>query len=142
MSKASQIVAQRTNDKASMALSALIHALEEMSSYAVARFVIKEGHDPALLLLAPLIEPDHECLVDVELPFAEDVRQYRFPPLDRIVTVSGKNLLEHRNLPNNDLMDAMDKYVTDMDLSAFGHDEDGYKQPLTLYLTKEIDFEK
>jgi ATP-dependent DNA helicase 2 subunit 2 len=125
MSKVNQIIAQRTNDKASMALSAFAHALEEMASYAVARFISKDGNDPVLLLLAPLIEPDYECLVDVELPFAEDIRQYRFPPLDKIVTVSGKNLLEHRNLPSNELMDAMDQYVSSMDLSTFGTDEEG-----------------
>ena len=123
--KSSAIIANKTNDKASMALSSLIHALYELESCAVARFVPKDGKDPLLLLLAPSIEPGFECLVDVELPFAEDIRQYKFPPLDKVVTVAGKNLFQHRNLPSDDLMDAMGKYVDSMDLSTFGRDNGG-----------------
>lgn len=125
MSKTNVIVAQRTNDKASMALSSFIHALYELESYAVARLVPKDDKQPLMLLLAPSIEPDFECLYDVELPFAEDVRDYRFPPLDRVETVSGKVLKQHRNLPNDALKDAMSEYVDKMDLSAFGEDDEG-----------------
>src|SRR6266702_8205656 len=125
MSKSNIIIAQKTNDKASLALSSLIHALYEVDSYAIARLVTKEGKEPVLLLLAPLIEPDYEYLIDVELPFAEDMRGYKFAPLDKVVTVSGKNLIQHRNLPSNDLMRAMSDYVDAMDLSTFGKDNEG-----------------
>ena len=125
LSRSSVIVAQRTNDLAAMAFSAFIHTLYEVSTFAVARLVSKEGKSPSLLLLAPSIEPEFECLVDVELPFAEDVRAYKFPPLDRIVTMSGKVLTEHRNLPSNDLQKAMGAYVDSMDLSSFDRDDDG-----------------
>lgn len=125
MSKTHVIVAQRTNDKANMALSSFIHALYELESYAVARLVPKENKQPTLVLLAPNIEPDMECLYEVELPFAEDLRSYRFPPLDKIVTVSGKELKQHRNLPNDGLMQAMSDYVDKMDLSTFGEDDGG-----------------
>ncbi|CBF77271.1 hypothetical protein AN4552.2 [Aspergillus nidulans FGSC A4] len=117
------IIANRANDKASLALSSFIHALFELESYAVARLVTKENKPPTLVLLAPSIEPDYECLLEVQLPFAEDVRTYRFPPLDHVVTVSGKVVTQHRNLPNDDLLDAMDKYVDSMELK--GTDEDG-----------------
>ncbi|KAK5122233.1 hypothetical protein LTR85_004143 [Meristemomyces frigidus] len=125
MSRSNVVVAQRTNDKASMALSSLIHALYELESYAVARLVMKENKEPRIVLLAPNIEPEFECLYDVELPFAEGVRSYKFPPLDRVVTVSGKVLKVHRNLPNDDLQAAMSDYVDSMDLSTFGQDEEG-----------------
>ena len=87
--------------------------------------VPKDAKDPVLLLLAPSIEPDLECLIDVELPFAEDVRQHKFPPLDRIITVSGKVLKEHRNLPKDELVQAMSRFIDDMDLSKFGRDDEG-----------------
>ncbi|GAB7365487.1 hypothetical protein MBLNU230_g6560t1 [Neophaeotheca triangularis] len=125
MSRSNVIISQRTNDKASMALSSLIWALAETNSYAVARIVPKENKDPKILLLAPSIEPEFECLYDFELPFAEDVRSYRFPPLDRVVTVSGKHIEVHRNLPNDDLMTAMSDYVDKMDLTTFGKDDEG-----------------
>ncbi|EAW11519.1 ATP-dependent DNA helicase 2 subunit KU80 [Aspergillus clavatus NRRL 1] len=117
------IVGQRGNDKASLAVSSFIHALFELECFAVARLVTKENKAPVMVLLAPSIEPDYECLLEVQLPFAEDVRTYRFPPLDRVITVSGKVVTEHRNLPNKDLLDAMSKYVDSMELA--NTDEDG-----------------
>ncbi|KAL2810409.1 SPOC like C-terminal domain-containing protein [Aspergillus granulosus] len=123
MSNTNIIIAQRPNDKASLALSSFIHALFELESYAVARLVTKENKPPLLVLLAPSIEPEYECLLEVQLPFAEDIRTYRFPPLDKIITVSGKVVMEHRNLPNKDLQAAMDDYVDSMEL--MDKDEDG-----------------
>ena len=119
-------IAQPANDKARMALSSFIHALYELDSYAVARIILKDGKDPQLILLAPSIEPDLEALVDVPLPFAEDIRVYRFPTLDRVVTTSGATLAKHRNLPTDDLVDAMSEYVDSMDLSKFGKDDEGF----------------
>lgn len=125
MGRTSIIMSQKHNDKASMALSSLIRALYELDTYAVARLVPKENNEPKIVLLAPNIEPDFECLYEVVLPFAEDVRNFKFPPLDRVVTVSGKQLKVHRNLPNDDLMEAMSDYVDNMDLSKFATDDDG-----------------
>ena len=119
-------VAQSVNDKAKMALSSLIHALHELDSYAVARIVAKDGKDPQLLVMAPLIEANMEALLDVPLPFAEDVRIYSFPPLDRVITTSGATMKKHRNLPNDDLVKSMSDYVDSMDLCTFGKDEDRY----------------
>ncbi|TQB70240.1 ATP-dependent DNA helicase II subunit 2 [Monascus purpureus] len=123
MSNTNVIIAQRTNDKAGFALSSFIHALFELECYAVARLVTKENKPPLMVLLAPSIEPDYECLLEVQLPFNEDVRTYRFPPLDKVVTVSGKVVTEHRNLPNEDLQNAMSKYVDSMEL--IDRDDDG-----------------
>ena len=118
-------IAQSVNDKAKMALSSLIHTLHELESYAVARIVTKDGKDPQIILLAPSIEPDLEALVDVPLPFAEDVRFYRFPPLDRVIGASGATIKKHRHLPTDDLVEAMSDYVDSMDLSTFGKDGEG-----------------
>ena len=127
MSVSCVIIAQKTNSKAILALSSLIHALFELESYAVARLVPKVDKEPIITLLAPSIVVDYECLLDVQLPFAEDVRSYKFPPLDKVVTVSGKIIKEHRNLPNDALCEAMNDYVDRMDLSTFEKDEEGYR---------------
>lgn len=120
-------VARKFDEKSQLALSSLIHALYELESYAVARLVVKEKKDPVLVLLAPRIEPDMECLYDVPLPFAEDVRGYQFPPLDQVITVSGQKITtNHRLLPGDELTDAMSDYVDSMDLGTFGTDDDGY----------------
>lgn len=125
LSRANLVVARKGEEKTTMALSSLIHALYELESYAVARLVVKENREPRLLVLVPNIEPDFECLYDVELPFAEDIRKYTFPPLDRVLLVSGKQLKVHRNIASDELVDAMSDYVDSMDLSQFGSDDDG-----------------
>ncbi|KAF2476883.1 SPOC domain-like protein [Lindgomyces ingoldianus] len=125
MSRTNYVVPQRTNTAAALALSSLIHALYESGCYALARLVTRENKAPLLVLLVPRIEPDLECLVDVELPFAEDMRRYKFPPLDKHLTVSGKVITEHRDLPNTQLMQAMNEYVDAMDLSSFDRDDEG-----------------
>lgn len=125
MDRTNIIIASRPDRKATMALSALIHALYELDSYAVARFVVKENKEPSIVVLAPCIESDFECLYETALPFAEDIRSYKFPPLDRVVTVSGKTLTMHRNLPSDELQDAMSAYVDSMDLSTFGKGDEG-----------------
>lgn len=104
-------------------------ALIEVESYAVARIVTKDGKDPLLVLLIPHAEPDWECLYDVPLPFAEDIRSYQFPPLDKVVTVSGQTLTKHRFLPSDELNEAMSDYVDSMDISTYGIDDDGYAIP-------------
>ena len=60
-----------------------------------------------------------------KLPFIEDVRQYRFPPLDIVKTSTGKVLDKHRNLPTKEMYDAMSDYVDKMDLSTLGRDDEG-----------------
>ena len=110
------IVAQKLNDKAVFALSSLIHALFEVGSVAIARLVKKNMAEPQLTMLSPQIDSDIECLIENDLPFAEDLRIYRFPPVDKVITVSGKSLSTHRNLPSSDLMDTMSNYMDSMSL--------------------------
>lgn len=132
MGESSITIAQKTNDKARLAFSSLVRALHELDSYAVARMIGENNKEPQLLLLAPSIEADLESLIDVPLPFAEDVRSYRFPPLDRVVTASGQVLKKHRNIPSDELVDAMDAYVDSMDLSGFDRDDEGCVQLIPL----------
>ncbi|KAI2481938.1 ATP-dependent DNA helicase II protein [Pyrenophora tritici-repentis] len=128
LSRANFIVPQKANQPAQLGLSSFIHALYEADCYAIARLVAKDLKPPVLLLLVPRIELEWEALVDVELPFEEDMRRYKFPPLDRKLTVSGKTITEHKDLPTDDLLDAMSEYVDAMDLSTFGRDEDGNEE--------------
>lgn len=125
MDRTNYVVAARADERYAMAISSFVHALVETKSYAVARLVKKDNSKPVMLLLAPFIESGFECLIDVELPFAEDLRYYKFPPLDRVITISGKKIVEHRNLPSKDLKKAMSEYIDSMDLSDFGRDEEG-----------------
>lgn len=128
LSRSNFIVPQKANQPAQLGLSSFIHALYEAECYAVARLVTKELKPPSLVLLVPRIELDWEALVDVELPFEEDMRRYKFPPLDRKLTVSGRTITEHKDLPTKELLDSMSDYVDALDLSTFGQDEDGNEE--------------
>ena len=81
--------------------------------------------EPILTVLSPSPSKDYEFLIENKLPFAEDIRPYRFPPLDKIVTTSGQVITQHRNLPSHDLITAMSDFVDKMDLSTFGRDDEG-----------------
>ncbi|KAJ5266710.1 hypothetical protein N7478_009518 [Penicillium angulare] len=123
ISQVSFITASKGNKKGSLALSSLIHALYEAEDYAVARLVIKEAKPPILVLLAPYMAHDFECLLEAPLPYTEDLRTYRFPSLDKVATVSGKIVTEHRNLPTASLQESMDQFVDSMELNI--KDDDG-----------------
>ncbi|KAI6359885.1 hypothetical protein MCOR25_006928 [Pyricularia grisea] len=123
MGESSVIFASKFNEKDELAFSALINALYETESYGVARLVAKDGKEPQLLLLMPHIDTDIECLYDVPLPFAEDIRYYQFPPLDKVVTLGGQTLTKHRLLPSDELEKAMSDYVDAMDVSGAGGDD-------------------
>jgi ATP-dependent DNA helicase 2 subunit 2 len=125
MGKSNFVAAVSGDEKQAMSLSSFIHGLVETEQYAVARYVQKAQKPPLMVLLAPYTVQGFEALVAMELPFAEDVRNFKFPPLDKVVTVGGKKLLQHRTLPSDDLMEAMGHYVESMDLSTFSTDENG-----------------
>ncbi|EHK41263.1 hypothetical protein TRIATDRAFT_295201 [Trichoderma atroviride IMI 206040] len=118
-------IAAKYDEKSELAFSSLVWALSELDSYAVARLVTKDEKDPIMVLLMPYLEPNYACLYDVPLPFAEDVRSYQFPPLDRVVTISGQTITKHRLLPSDELSQAMSDYVDAMDISNYGIDQDG-----------------
>lgn len=136
LSESCCIIGQKGNERAQIALSSLIHALYENELLALARLVTKDGKPPILVVMAPSIEADIECLVDVQVtaffflsdeqaPFAEDVRHYTFASLDKVVTMKGKILTKHRNLPTDEQDKAMSDYVDSMNLTDFQHDENG-----------------
>lgn len=127
MGEVCMTVARKYDTRSEVALSSLVWALSELDSFAVARIVIKDGKEPLLVLLMPHLAPNLECLYDVPLPFAEDIRSYQFPPLDKIISVSGQTLTKHRLLPTDELNKAMSDYVDAMDLSTYGIDDEGYE---------------
>ncbi|EXJ82161.1 hypothetical protein A1O1_08230 [Capronia coronata CBS 617.96] len=122
LDNSSMIVGQKGNDRAAIALSSLVHALHEVESVAVGRLVKKDMAEPIITLLSPLVAKDVECLIENILPFAEDVRSYRFPALDKVLTVSGKEITQHRNLPSEDLLQSMSDFVDSMSL-VHGNEE-------------------
>ena len=54
------------------------------------------------------------------------MRSYTFAPLDKVVTMKGKVLTKHRNLPTEEQDEAMSEYVDSMNLMKYKRDEEGY----------------
>ena len=105
-------------------MTEFIHSLFELGSVAIGRLVKKDMAEPIMTVLSPSVEADFECLIENVLPFAEDIRSYRFPPIDKVLTVSGKALTEHRNLPSQKLLDSMSDFVDNMMLVDDAADEE------------------
>jgi len=66
MSTTCVVVPQKGNRKAAMALSSLVRALYELDNYILARLVTKKDKPPVMVVMAPLIEPEFEALIDVQ----------------------------------------------------------------------------
>lgn len=133
LSNSNIVVASKANDEAIMALSSFIHALYELDSLAIGRLVTKDDKPPVMIAMAPIIEPEFECLVETQLPFAEDTRQYKFAPLDTVKTTTGKVLDKHRLIPTQELQEAMDDYVDSMNLMNL----EGLNDPLLPFAQPE-----
>uniref|UniRef100_A0AAA9TSV5 X-ray repair cross-complementing protein 5 n=1 Tax=Bos taurus TaxID=9913 RepID=A0AAA9TSV5_BOVIN len=76
-----KVFAAKDDEAAAVALSSLIHALDELDMVAVVRYVYNEKTNPQVGVAFPLIKDAYECLVYIQLPFMEDLRQYMFPSL-------------------------------------------------------------
>ncbi|KAK9322775.1 SPOC like C-terminal domain-containing protein [Lipomyces orientalis] len=111
------VIAKRNEQEATLCLSSLIHAMFENQLYGVARFVSKSDRLPVMILLMPFITEAFEALVETQLPFAEDVRSYKFPSLEIIRTIKGKILKEHHYLPTQEMKNNMKDYINAMDIS-------------------------
>ena len=61
------------------------------------------------------------------MPFADDLRKYTFQSLDKLYNKKGETIEHHPNIPTDEMMTAMDKFVDSMDLMDAGEkDEEGY----------------
>ncbi|KDR84736.1 hypothetical protein GALMADRAFT_233050 [Galerina marginata CBS 339.88] len=130
MGEIQYIWAEPSSPQQQVALSSIVKAMEEKDVMAIARWVSKDGFDPKMGILIPTLFDNVDCLLWAPMPFADDVRQYTFASLDRLINKKGEALKEHPYLPTNEQLDAMDKFVDAMDLMDAGEkDEDGNRLP-------------
>ncbi|GLB36606.1 putative SPOC domain-like protein [Lyophyllum shimeji] len=113
-----------------VALSSIVQAMYEKNVMAIARWVTKDGMDPKMGVLTPVVLEEVDCFLWVQMPFADDIRKYTFASLDHLVSKKGENLTEHPFIPTQEQLDAMDDFVDAMDLMDAGEkDEEGNRQP-------------
>uniref|UniRef100_A0A3Q0QY66 X-ray repair cross-complementing protein 5 n=1 Tax=Amphilophus citrinellus TaxID=61819 RepID=A0A3Q0QY66_AMPCI len=77
-----KIFAARDDEHAGVALSALIRALNELQMVAIVRYAYDRRSNPQVGAAFPCIKKDYECLMYVQLPFMEDLRQFTFPSFE------------------------------------------------------------
>ncbi|KAF0411993.1 SPOC domain-like protein [Gigaspora margarita] len=130
MSAVAAVVPQTNNLTMAQRLSALIHALYEKDSFAIVRYVKKNDDPPKLGILIPYIRAPKECLYFCRIPFKEDCHHFTFPSFDRVVSKSGKELTNHNYLPNDEMLEKMDRFIDGMDLMSAAKDEGNAKEYL------------
>ncbi|KAK0545583.1 ATP-dependent DNA helicase yku80 [Tilletia horrida] len=110
------VVADEKDYEAQIQLSALASAMHEVKRIALVRWVKRDNAPPLLGAMYPVItDTVHYCRV-VALPFANDVRNWSFPPLDRVFTKYGEEVKAHPSLPSDRLKTLTDSLVDSMDL--------------------------
>uniref|UniRef100_A0A8C1MB17 X-ray repair cross-complementing protein 5 n=1 Tax=Cyprinus carpio TaxID=7962 RepID=A0A8C1MB17_CYPCA len=77
-----KVFAARDDEHAAVALSALIRALDSLKMAAIVRYAYDRRSNPQVGAAFPCIKEKYECLLYVQLPFMEDLRQFTFPMLE------------------------------------------------------------
>ncbi|NXI50389.1 XRCC5 protein, partial [Chloroceryle aenea] len=108
-----KVFAAKDDENAAVAFSALIHALDELKVVAIVRYAYDRRCNPQVGVAFPCIKDAYECLIYVQLPYMEDLRQYIFSSL--------KN--NKKCIPTEDQLSAVDSLIDSMNLVH--EDDDG-----------------
>ncbi|KAL6043050.1 hypothetical protein STEG23_014245, partial [Scotinomys teguina] len=109
-----KVFAAKDDEAAAVALSSLIHALDELNMVAIVRYAYDRRANPQVGVAFPYIKDAYECLVYVQLPFMEDLRQYMFSSL--------KN--NKKCTPTEAQLSAIDDLIDSMSLVKKSEEED------------------
>uniref|UniRef100_A0A673JBG2 X-ray repair cross-complementing protein 5 n=1 Tax=Sinocyclocheilus rhinocerous TaxID=307959 RepID=A0A673JBG2_9TELE len=108
-----KVFAARDDEHAAVALSALIRALDSLKMAAIVRYAYDRRSNPQVGAAFPCIKEKYECLLYVQLPFMEDLRQFTFPVLEN----------NKKFKPSESQLSAVDALIDSMMLVE--KDEDG-----------------
>ncbi|KFP03339.1 X-ray repair cross-complementing protein 5, partial [Calypte anna] len=111
--QALKVFAAKGDENAAVAFSALVHALDELKVVAIVRYAYDRRSNPQIGVAFPYIKDAYECLIYVQLPYMEDLRQYIFSSL--------KN--NKKCIPTEDQLSAIDSLIDSMNLVY--EDDDG-----------------
>ncbi|MGH0121077.1 UNVERIFIED_CONTAM: hypothetical protein FKN15_069280 [Acipenser sinensis] len=99
-----KVFAARNDKHAAVALSSLIHALDELEMVAIVCYVYNRCSNPQVGAAFPCIQDKYECLMYVQLPYMEDLRQFAFSSLQ----------LNKKYIPSGEQMAAVDSLIDSM----------------------------
>ncbi|NXN06264.1 XRCC5 protein, partial [Sylvia borin] len=101
-----KVFAAKGDESAAVAFSALVRALDELKVVAVVRYAYDRRCNPQIGVAFPCVKDAYECLIYVQLPYMEDLRQYVFSSL--------KNSKKYT--PTVDQLSAVDSLIDSMNL--------------------------
>ncbi|KAM4775891.1 X-ray repair cross-complementing protein 5 isoform 2-T2 [Cyanocitta cristata] len=104
--QALKVFAAKDDKNAAVAFSALVRALDELKVVAIVRYAYDRRCYPQVGVAFPYIKDAYECLIYVQLPYMEDLRQYVFSSL--------KN--SKKCIPTADQLSAVDSLIDSMNL--------------------------
>ncbi|XP_065844073.1 X-ray repair cross-complementing protein 5-like [Oscarella lobularis] len=107
-------VPAQNDQEAGVALSALVHAMQETGLVMIVKYSFRANAEPKIGVCTPHIKPDYECLLFTQLPYMEDLRQYTFATLD-----------SKKHVATDDQVQAVDDLITSMDLMQAERDDSG-----------------
>ncbi|XP_062463768.1 X-ray repair cross-complementing protein 5 isoform X2 [Pezoporus occidentalis] len=112
-----KVFAAKDDENAAVAFSALVHALDELKVVAVVRYAYDRRSNPQIGAAFPYIKDAYECLIYVQLPYMEDLRQYIFSSL--------KN--NKKCIPTVDQLSAVDSLIDSMNLVCEADDGETFE---------------
>ncbi|KAL5013237.1 hypothetical protein ScPMuIL_007507 [Solemya velum] len=124
-------VAEKGDDAAAVAMSALIHGAYETGSVAIVRRCYNNNSPPQIGCLIPHIKSDYECFYWFELPFMEDVRQFTFGSLPVKESTTANKKYE----PTREQLSLIRSLIEEMDLSRALEEDDEKCEALKPKLT-------
>uniref|UniRef100_W5U725 X-ray repair cross-complementing protein 5 n=1 Tax=Ictalurus punctatus TaxID=7998 RepID=W5U725_ICTPU len=113
-----KVFAAKDDEHAAVALSALIQALDSLKMVAIVRYIYDRRCNPQVGAAFPCVKDKYECLVYVQLPYMEDLRQFAFPSLEN----------NKKFVPSEAQLSAVDNLINSMMLVEEG--EDGEKEDI------------
>ncbi|NWX46881.1 XRCC5 protein, partial [Steatornis caripensis] len=115
-----KVFAAKDDENAAVAFSALVNALDELKVVAIVRYAYDRRCNPQIGVAFPCIKDAYECLIYVQLPYVEDLRQYIFSSL--------KN--NKKCIPTADQLSAVDSLIDSMNLVYEDDDGETFKDLL------------
>ncbi|XP_071373503.1 X-ray repair cross-complementing protein 5 [Centroberyx affinis] len=113
-----KMFAAKDDEHAGVALSALIRALDELKMVAIVRYAYDRRSNPQVGAAFPCIKQKYECLMYVQLPFMEDLRQFTYPSLEN----------NKKFTPSETQLSAVDSLIDSMMLVE--EDENGQQEDM------------
>lgn len=87
--------ADTTSPMQQVALSSIVKAMTESRVLAITRWVKSDKGEPKMGVLWPTVFDEIDCFLWVQMPFADDVRNFTFASLEKLINKKGEVVEEH-----------------------------------------------